>query len=53
MHENKKLYLMLYLLHKYRIAPTAMQLDLLELVYDILIQIMLHGIGIYAMLYTA
>jgi hypothetical protein len=32
---NKKNYLMFYLLHKYRIAPTAMQLNTLELVYDI------------------
>jgi hypothetical protein len=26
---------MLYFLHKYRIAPTAMQLNSLEIVYDI------------------
>jgi hypothetical protein len=37
---------MLYFLHKYRTAPTGMKLDLLEQVYDI--QIMLHGVGIYA-----
>jgi hypothetical protein len=35
MHENKKSYLMLYFLHKYRIALTVMQLDSLEPVYDI------------------
>jgi hypothetical protein len=35
MHGNKKLYLMLYFLHKYRIAPTAMQLDSLDPVYNI------------------
>jgi hypothetical protein len=35
MHGNKKSYLMLYFLYKYRIAPTAMQLDSLEPVYDI------------------
>jgi hypothetical protein len=33
--ETKKMYLMLYFLHKYRIAPTVMQLNSLELVYDI------------------
>jgi hypothetical protein len=33
--ETKKLYLMLYFLHKYWIAPTAMQLNTLELVYNI------------------
>jgi hypothetical protein len=32
---NKNSYLMLYFLHKYRIPPTAMQLNSLELVYDI------------------
>jgi hypothetical protein len=32
MHGNKKYYLMLYFLHKYRIPPTTMQLNLLELV---------------------
>jgi hypothetical protein len=35
MHGNKKIYLMLYFLYKYRIAPIAMQLNSLELVYDI------------------
>jgi hypothetical protein len=35
MHENKKLYLMLYFIHKYRTPSTAMQLNSLELVYDI------------------
>jgi hypothetical protein len=35
MYGNKKMYLMLYLLYKYRIAPTTMQLDSLETVYDI------------------
>jgi hypothetical protein len=35
MHRNKKLCLMFYFLHKYRIPPTAMQLNALELVYDI------------------
>jgi hypothetical protein len=35
MHGNKKSYLMLYFVHKYRIAPTIMQLDSLEPVYDI------------------
>jgi hypothetical protein len=46
---------MLYFLHKYRIAPTTMQLGLLESVYDIyiLILIILHGVCIYAMWYTA
>jgi hypothetical protein len=34
MHRNKKSYLMIYFLHKYKIAPTAMQLNSLELVYD-------------------
>jgi hypothetical protein len=34
-YRNKKSYLMLYFLHKYRIPPTAMQLNSLELVYDI------------------
>jgi hypothetical protein len=43
MHRNKKLYLMFYFLHKYRIPPTAMQLNTLELVY---------GVGIYAIRYT-
>jgi hypothetical protein len=33
--ETKKSYLMLYFLHKYRIALTVMQLDSLESVYDI------------------
>jgi hypothetical protein len=33
--KRKKSYLMLYFFHKYRIAPTAMQLDSLEPVYDI------------------
>jgi hypothetical protein len=35
MHRNKKSYLMFYFLHKYRIPPTAMQLNALELVYDV------------------
>jgi hypothetical protein len=35
MHENKKLYLIFYFLHKYRIAPRAMKLNSLELAYDI------------------
>jgi hypothetical protein len=35
MHENKKLHLMLYFLHKYRIASTAIQLNSLETIYDI------------------
>jgi hypothetical protein len=34
-HRNKKTYLMFYFLHKYRIPPTAMQLNTLDLVYDI------------------
>jgi hypothetical protein len=34
MHENKKSYLMFYFFHKYRIPPTVMQLNSLELVYD-------------------
>jgi hypothetical protein len=34
-HRNKKSYLMFYFLLKYRITPTAMQLNALELVYDI------------------
>jgi hypothetical protein len=42
---------MFYFLHKYKIAPTAMQLGSLEPGYDI--QIMLHGVVIYAMRYTA
>jgi hypothetical protein len=29
------LYLLFYFLHKYRIPPTAMQLNTLDLVYDI------------------
>jgi imidazoleglycerol phosphate synthase glutamine amidotransferase subunit HisH len=33
--ETKQMYLMLYFLHKYRIDPTAMQQNSLELVYDI------------------
>jgi hypothetical protein len=44
---------MLYFLHKYRIAPTVMQLGSLEPVYDIYIQIMLHSVVIYTMRYTA
>jgi hypothetical protein len=32
---KKKSYLMFYFLHKYRIPQTAMQLNSLELVYDI------------------
>jgi hypothetical protein len=28
-------HLMFYFLHKYRIHPTAMQLNVLELVYDV------------------
>jgi hypothetical protein len=35
MHRNKKSHLMFYLLHKYRIPPTAMQINTLELVYDV------------------
>jgi hypothetical protein len=35
MHRNKKPYLMLYFLYKYRITLIAMQLNSLELVYDI------------------
>jgi hypothetical protein len=35
MHRNKKLHLMFYFLRKYRIPPTVMQLNALELVYDI------------------
>jgi hypothetical protein len=35
MHRNKKLYLLFNLLHKYRIPPTTIQLNTLELVYDI------------------
>jgi hypothetical protein len=35
MHGNEKSYLMFYFLHKYMIPPTAMLLNLLELVYDI------------------
>jgi hypothetical protein len=35
MNRNKKSYLMFYFLHKYRILPTNMQLNTLELVYDI------------------
>jgi hypothetical protein len=35
MHGNKKSHLMFYFLHKYRIPPTAMQLNALELVYDV------------------
>jgi hypothetical protein len=46
MHRNKKSHLMFYFLHKYRIPPTAMQLNALELV-------ILHGVGIYATRYTA
>jgi hypothetical protein len=35
MYRNKKSYLMFYFLYKYRVAPTFMQLNSLELVYDI------------------
>jgi hypothetical protein len=35
MHGNKKSYLMFYFLHKYMIAPIVIQLNSLELVYDI------------------
>jgi hypothetical protein len=35
MHINKKSHLMFYFLHKYRIPPTVMQLNALELVYDV------------------
>jgi hypothetical protein len=35
MHRNKKSYLMFNLLHKYSIPPTTMQLNTLELVYDL------------------
>jgi hypothetical protein len=35
MYRNKKSYLIFYFLHKYRIPPTVMQLNALELVYDI------------------
>jgi hypothetical protein len=41
--ETKKSYLMFYFFHKYRIAPTAMQLDPLEPVY---------GIYLYKLCYT-
>jgi hypothetical protein len=34
-HGNKKTYLMFYFLHKYRIATTVIELNSLELVYDI------------------
>jgi hypothetical protein len=34
-HRNKKSYLMFYFLYKYKIPPTAMQLNTLDLVYDI------------------
>jgi hypothetical protein len=35
MHRNKKSYLMFNLLHKYSISPITMQLNTLELVYDL------------------
>jgi hypothetical protein len=35
MHINKKSHLMFYFLRKYRIPPTAMQLNALELIYNI------------------
>jgi hypothetical protein len=35
MHRNKKSYLIFNLLHKYNIPPTTMQLNTLELVYDL------------------
>jgi hypothetical protein len=35
MHRNKNPYLMLHFLYKYRITLIAMQLNSLELVYDI------------------
>jgi hypothetical protein len=35
MHRNKKSYVMFNLLHKYSISPTTMQLNTLELVYDL------------------
>jgi hypothetical protein len=34
-YKNKKSYLMFYFIHKYKIPPTAMQLNTLDLVYDI------------------
>jgi hypothetical protein len=35
MHRNKESYLMFNLLHKYSIPLTTMQLNTLELVYDL------------------
>jgi hypothetical protein len=35
MHENKKIMFNALFIYKYRIAPTAMQLNSLELVYNI------------------
>jgi hypothetical protein len=35
MPRNKKMYLMFYFIHKYRIPLIVMQLNTLELVYDI------------------
>jgi hypothetical protein len=35
MHRNKKSYLMFNFLYKYSISPTTMQLNTLELVYDL------------------
>jgi hypothetical protein len=35
MHKNKKSHLMFYFLHKYMIPPTVMQLNALELVYNV------------------
>ena len=53
-HRNKKSYLMFYFLHKYKIPPTAMQLKHIKSsLWYILIQIILHGVGIYAIRYTA
>jgi hypothetical protein len=35
MHKKQKIVFNFYFLHKYKIPPTAMQLNILELVYDI------------------
>jgi hypothetical protein len=35
MHINKESYLMIYFIQEFRIAPTVMKLNSVELVYDI------------------
>jgi hypothetical protein len=44
---------MFYFLHKYMISLTSMQLNALELVYDIYRNKLYYTVGIYAIPYTA